>query len=483
MVNQIICYHEFTRQENLNGEGILIMYDMLVKNGTLVTPDGVYQAQVAIRDGKYAAFLAPGEEGEAAEVIDAGGMLLYPGIIDCHAHLNEPGFEYREDFATGARAAAAGGTTTLIDMPLNNNPALLNREAFEYKFSLIDKKAVVDYALWGGIVNNNMDDLVELHKCGAAAFKGFTCPNGDLFPTANLGNIREALEILKPYGALCGFHCEEYGQALEREKKLKAKGSGNPIRDFLDAHDVWVEYVATKNVIDMARATGGRVHICHVSHPMVAQAVKEAQGEGLPVTAETCPHYLAFTEEIVFEKGAAAKCTPPMRDKEAVKGLWAYVLDGTLACVGSDHSPAADQEKDNAVNTIWQAWGGLNSIQYFLPFMFDLTVHKKGLSPSLIAKVMDYNPAKIFGLYGRKGSFEIGFDGDLVILDPEKPWKVTKESLLTKGHVSILEGMEGKGQGVRTIIRGKTVAKDGRYMEDAFGYGELLRPNSAPDSE
>ena len=328
-------------------------------------------------------------------------------------------------------------------------------------------------------VKNNMKDLVDLHNCGVAAFKGFTCPNGDLFPTVNLGNVRKALEILKPYNALCGFHCEEYGQVLEREKEMKAKeGRTNEekIRDFLDSHDVWTEYVATKNVIDMARATGGRVHICHVSHPMVAQVVKDAIHEGLPITAETCPHYLGFTEDFVFEKGAPAKCTPPMRDKEAMEKLWDYVLDGTLSCVGSDHSPAADEEKDNATKDIWHAWGGLNSIQFFLPMMFDMVVNKKGLSPSLIAKVMDYNPAKIFGLYGRKGAFELGFDGDIVIVDPEKAWKCDQSKLLTKGHVSCFDGLEGKGAPVCTVIRGKVVADGETYKEDAIGYGEYITP-------
>ena len=412
------------------------MYDVLVKNGKLVTPDRIYEADIAIQDGKYAGFFAKGAPVDAKEVIDAKGNYVFPGIIDCHAHLNEPGFEYREDFETGSRAAVVAGCTTLIDMPLNNDPSLMNKEIFDLKLGKISKHSLVDYALWGGIVGdyddkpdsvkNNMNDLVDLHNCGVAAFKGFTCPNGDLFPTVNMGNVRKALEILKPYGALCGFHCEEYGQVLEREKEAKAKeGRTNEekIRDFLDSHDVWTEYVATKNVIDMARATGGRVHICHVSHPMVAQVVKDAIHEGLPITAETCPHYLGFTEDFVFEKGAPAKCTPPMRKKEDMEKLWDYVLDGTLSCVGSDHSPAADEEKDNATKDIWHAWGGLNAIQFFLPMMFDMVVHKKGLSPSLIAKVMDYNPAKVFGLYGRKGAFELGFDGDIVIVDPEKAWK------------------------------------------------------------
>ena len=208
----------------------------------------------------------------------------------------------------------------------------------------------------------------------------------------------------------------------------------------------------------------------------VAQVVKDAIHEGLPITAETCPHYLGFTEDFVFEKGAPAKCTPPMRKKEDMEKLWDYVLDGTLSCVGSDHSPAADEEKDNATKDIWHAWGGLNSIQFFLPMMFDMVVHKKGLSPSLIAKVMDYNPAKVFGLYGRKGAFELGFDGDIVIVDPEKTWKCEQEKLLTKGHVSCFNGLEGKGTPVCTMIRGKVVAQDGMYKDEAIGYGEYVTP-------
>lgn len=465
------------------------MYDMIVKNGKLVTPDRIYEADVAIRDGKFAAIVTPGTPIEAKEVIDAKGNYVFPGIIDCHAHLNEPGFEYREDFETGSRAAVVGGTTTVIDMPLNNNPSLMNKEIFDLKLSKISRHSAIDFALWGGIVGDfddspdsvkcNLKDLEGLQECGIAAFKGFTCPNGDLFPTVNMGHVRKALEILKPYGALSGFHCEEYGQILERTKEALAKEGRSreeKIADFLEVHDVWTEYLATKNVIDMARATGGRVHICHVTHPLVAQVVKDAISEGLPITAETCPHYLFLTEDFVFEKGAPAKCTPPLRKKEEMEKLWDYVLDGTLSCVGSDHSPAADHEKDNETLDIYQAWGGLNGIQYFVPVMFDLVVHKKGLSPTLIAKVMDYNPAKIFGLYGKKGAFELGFDGDIVIIDPNKEWKCEQDKLLTKGHVSYLDGMSGKGATVCTIIRGKVVAQDGMYKQDAIGYGEFVRP-------
>ncbi len=467
------------------------MYDVLVKNGKLVTPDRIYEADICITDGKFAAFAAPGTVCDAKEVIDAKGNYVYPGIIDCHAHMNEPGFEYREDFETGSRAAVSAGCTTLIDMPLNNDPSLMNQETFDGKYAKISKHSYVDYALWGGLVgdfddspdsiksNVNEKDLVDQYKSGVAAFKGFTCPNGPLFPTVNVGNVRKALEILKPYDALCGFHCEEYGMVLEREKEYKAKTNQTDeqkIHDFLEAHDVWCELVAVKNVIDMCRITGGRVHICHVSHPIVAQVVKEAQAEGLPLTAETCVHYLGFTEDLVYEKGGPAKCTPALRKQEDVDKLWDYVLDGTLSCVGSDHSPAADYEKDNATKDIWAAWGGLNCVQYFLPMMFDLVVNKKKLSPTLIAKVMDYNPAKVFRLYGKKGAFEIGFDGDVVIVDPEKSWKIDQTKLFTKGHVTCFDGLEGKGAPTVTMIRGRVVAENGKYLEEACGYGQYVIP-------
>ena len=168
-----------------------------------------------------------------------------------------------------------------------------------------------------------------------------------------------------------------------------------------------------------------------------------------------------------------------MRKKEDVEKLWNYVLDGTLSCVGSDHSPAADEEKDNESKDIWQAWGGLNSIQFFLPMMFDMVVHKKGLSPSLIAKVMDYNPAKIFGLYGQKGAFELGFDGDIVIVDPNREWTSRQEELYTKGHVSCFNGLSGKGAPVYAIIRGRVVAQDGKYRDDSIGYGRYVVPGEA----
>lgn len=467
------------------------MYDLLVKNGKLVSKDRIFKANILVKDGKFKGFVDPEMQVDAKEVIDADGKYVFPGIIDCHAHVNEPGFEYRENYETATRAAVAGGTTTVFDMPLNNIPSTINKDAFEQKLKMADAKSYVDFGLWGGLVGDyddsedsiksNVDDLEDLAKSGVVAFKGFTCPNGPLFPTVNLGNVRKSMEILQPYNYLSGFHCEEYGQVLEREKEYKAnkenRTNKEKIDDFLKAHDVWTELVATKNIIDMARATNSRVHICHVSHPMVAQVVKEAQFEGVKVTAETCPHYLLLDSSYLYDKGVVAKCTPPLRSKEESQKLWDYVLDGTLSCIGSDHSPAADEEKDSSAKDIWQAWGGLNAIQLLLPSMYDYIVNQQGQSPTMISNLMGYNPAKIFGIYGKKGDFAIDFDADIVIFDPEKEWEVRNEELLTKGKLTVFEGLKGKGQATHTIIRGKLVAKDGNYLEDAKGYGKFVKAN------
>jgi allantoinase len=456
------------------------MYDLIVKNGKLVTADRVYTSDILVKKDKFAGFVENSDGMQAKEIIDAKGNYVFPGIIDCHAHLNEPGYEYREDFATGSRAAAVGGTTTLIDMPLNNEPPLISSKIFDVKKGMIDRHAVVDYALWGALIDNNIDELVPMHEKGVVAFKAFTCPLTGSFTNINMGHVKKAFEILKPYGAFCGFHCEEYGLVLEMEREAREKNhtGKEAIRDFLDAHCVLTEYSAVRNIIDEVLFSGAKAHICHVSHPKVAQLVKDAQAEGLPITAETCPHYLGFTEDLVFKVGAPAKCTPPLRTADAVESLWDYVLDGTLSCVGSDHSPAADEEKDNDKHDIWTAWGGCNSIQFFLPMMWDLVVNKRKLSPTLITQVMDKNPAKVFGLYGTKGDFEIGFDADIVILDPNREWKASCETNLTKNKVTAFEGYEAKGCPVCTIVRGTTVADNGMYKDEAFGYGHFVRPQS-----
>ncbi|SKC92594.1 allantoinase AllB [Maledivibacter halophilus] len=451
------------------------MLDLLIKNACIVDIDRVYEGNIAIDDGKIIAITSQKVEYEAKRVIDAKGKKVFPGGVDCHAHLNDPGFEWREDFKHGSKSAAAGGITTIIDMPLQNQPALTNKEIFKDKAEALSKSSVVDYAFWGGLVDNNLEDLKGLYEAGVVGLKAFLGPVSPDYSTVNLGIVREAMETVLPLNLLIGFHCEDYCIIKNAEAKAIREGRLRPI-DFLKSRPVVAELIAVNNVIDLARETGARVHICHVSHPIVAEEIKKAQSEGIKITAETCSHYLVFSEDDVIEKGMIYKCAPPLRKDEDREKLWQYVKDGTISCVASDHSPCAPEEKSEKLHNVFEAWGGISGIQSTFEVMFNEVVHKRKLSPKLLAKVLAYGPAKTFGLYPQKGVLSVGSDADIVIVDPEKNWEITSESLFYKNKISAFIGLQGKGKVEKTIVRGEIVFSAGKIIGD-YGYGNLIKNN------
>ena len=453
-------------------------YDVLVKNGKLVTADAVREGNVAVRDGKIAAILAVGEEPEAAKVIDAGGKYVFPGAIDTHAHLNDPGYEWREDYAHGTAAAALGGYTTIIDMPLQNEPAMTTGELFDKKEAAVSPNAYVDYCFWGGLVPDNFGDLKDLHEKGCVAFKSFIGPVSPDYSSLSYGQAYEAMEIIGAFGGRAGFHCEDFSMIKWQEQRMKKEGRLD-WQGFLDSRPVIAEMLATVDIIEMAKATGCKVHICHVSSPDVAQKIKEAQEEGYDVTAETCSHYLSLTDEDVIANGPLFKCAPPLRSKEEVERLWGYVADGTFSGIASDHSPCSYDEKykeilGNKIENVFDVWGGISGIQSGFQVAFHEGCIKRGVCPSVLANAMAVGPAKAFGIYGRKGDIRIGFDADLLIVDPEKEWEITEESLLYVNRISAFVGMKGKGLPVCTMIRGNVVAEDGRIVADK-GVGTLVK--------
>ena len=449
------------------------MYDLLIKNGKIVTADAITEGGVAVKDGKIAAVLGAGVEPEAAKVIDAGGKYIFPGAIDTHAHLNDPGYEWREDYEHGTAAAALGGYTTVIDMPLQNEPCMTNAETFDFKENKVSPNAYVDYCFWGGLTSYNFGDLKDLDEKGCVSFKSFIGPVSPDYESLSYGQAREALQIIKSFDGRAGFHCEDYSIIKWEEARAKKEGR-NTWRDFLDSRPVVSELIATPAIIDLARDTGCKVHICHVSHPDVAEAIAQAQAEGIDVTAETCSHYLCMTEDDVMEKGPICKCAPPLRTADAVEEMWEYVDAGVLSCVGSDHSPCADYEKNDPDN-VFDVWGGISGIQNVMQVVYSEGVVKRGYDPTLLARALSEGPAKAFGIYGKKGAIQVGFDADLVILDPDKEWEITPESLYYVNKISAFVGMKGKGLPVCTLVRGKVVAKDCKPVEEMKGYGELVK--------
>lgn len=444
------------------------MYDLLVENGHIVTPERIIKAHVGILNGRVAGI--SDVDAEARERVDATGKLILPGAIDTHAHLNDPGFTWREDFPHGSAAAALGGVTTIVDMPLQNEPALTTAAVFAAKRKALEGRSVVDYAFWGGLVDNNLDDLAGLDEAGVVAFKAFVGPVSPDYSSVNMGHIRQALQRIRAFDGLGGFHCEDYSIIKAEEARVKSEGRDTR-QGFLDSRPLMAEFMATRNIIDLARETGARVHICHVSHPAVAQLIREARQEGLPVTGETCTHYLTFCEDDLLERGTIFKCAPPLRSAADREALWPYVLDGTLACLGSDHSPCREDEKDEKAHGTLGAWGGISGIQQLMPVLFDQGVHRRGLSPTFLAQA-SAAAADAFSLSPRKGRLDIGADADLVVLDPEAPWTITPDSLQYLNTISAFVGLSGKGMPVCTVVRGTIVARDGTIVRN--GHGQLI---------
>ena len=448
------------------------MLDILIKNANLVTCEKVERGSISIKDGKIVDILFNDCEEDSKIIIDGTDKYLFPGLIDAHAHLNEPGFTFREDFSHGTMAAAVGGVTTVIDMPMQNEPALYSKEIFASKERCVSSKAFVDYSFYGALVNYNLDNLSELNSSGVVAFKSFFAPVSPDYTPLNTGQIRHALSIIRKFDGLASFHCEDYNIITYEQNKAIKEGRLDR-RDFLNSRPVIAELIAVKNIIELAKEQNCRVHICHVSHPDVAEEIKKAKIDGVRITAETCPHYLIFDENDLLTKGAVFKCAPPLRTPEDKEKLFNYVHDGTIDMIASDHSPCAPEEKSEDTG-IFNAWGGISGIQTGLQTMYDYLVVKKGLSPSLISKVMSTNPAKYFGISEIKGELKVGHDADIVLLDPNKKWEITNGNLKYLNKQSAFVGLKGTGLPVLTILRGKIIAKDGNIVENT-AFGNLVK--------
>ena len=457
------------------------MYDLLIKNGRIVTPELIQEGSVAVKGGKIAAVLAPDAEVEAKKTIDAEGKYVFPGAIDTHAHLNDPGFEWREDYAHGTAAAIVGGYTTIIDMPLQNEPAMTTPELFDIKEAKVSPNAYCDYAFWGGLIPDNLDQLKALDEKGVVAFKSFIGPVSPDYSSLSYGQAYEAMEILKECGARAGFHCEDYSMIKMREKHVLESKPASELtwRDFLDSRTPASERVATEAIIAIAEELGCKAHICHVSHPMVAESIYQAQLRGVDVTAETCSHYLTFTEDDVIENGPLFKCAPPLRTAEDREEPCGYVENGLFSGLASDHSPCSYDEKYNEIlgqkiTNVFEVWGGCSGIQSSVQAIWHEGVTVRDVDPCDLANAMAKQPAIAFGIYGKKGDIRPGFDADLLIIDPDKEWEITEDSLYYVNKVSAFVGMKGKGLPVVTILRGEVMAEDGKLVGEK-GFGELVK--------
>ena len=433
-------------------------YDLLIKNGKVVLEDRVDDVEIAVRGGKIAAIGI--NLGDSQKTIDAEGMYVLPGVIDCHIHFCDPGRADWEGFETGTKALAAGGTTCYMDMPLNNLPATTDGHALKLKLEAAKDTNYVDYTFYGGVAPYNLDkgQLKELDEGGVVGYKAFlsTCGfdvPGD-FKNVNDYELYEGMTQLAALGQTILVHCENATICDNLGEKAIAKGKTD-MYSYLDSRPVFSEVEAVKRALYLAKVTGCKVHFVHLSSAEVVQEALKARHEGMDVSIETCPHYLLLDRDQCKEIGPTAKCSPPIRSKEESERLWEELFDGNIDVIGSDHSPCPPYMKDTG-GDIFKAWGGLSACQNVLDMMFDAAVQKRGMCPTQLMKILATNAAKTFGI-PNKGKIAPGMDADLVLLKPNAPYRLEAEGLYYKHKHSAYVGKEIGCQIMQTLVRGNLV--------------------------
>ncbi len=450
------------------------LYDLIIRNGTLVAPTGLQRADLAIADERIVA-LEPEIAGGSREEIDAQGLHVFPGVIDAHVHFNEPGRTDWEGFSTGSRALAAGGTTAFFDMPLNAHPPTLDAESFRLKHEAALASSYVDFALWGGLVPENLDRLEELAQCGVIGFKAFMSNSGiDDFSSVDDYTLYEGMRCIAAFGGLVAVHAEndQITHALAQQALARNKTG---IRDYLRSRPVVAELEAIERAILFAQETGCSLHIVHVSTGRGVRLVAEAQARGVDVSCETCPHYLVLTEEDVEALGAVAKCAPPLRPKAEQDELWEHIFAGVLPMVASDHSPAPASMKTST--NFFSVWGGISGCQSLLSLLLTEGYAQRDLPLPIITSITAEYVARRFKLFPRKGELAIGADADITLVDLQRGVRLAASDLFYRHQHSPYIGRTMSATILRTLVRGMTVYRDGSIA--AKPAGRLLTPHSS----
>ncbi len=453
--------------------------DLYIKNAQVVTEDSVFRGGVVVQRGRIAEIVSGVAEVDAAEILDLDGKLLLPGIVDGHVHFNQPGRDDWEGYRTGSMAAAAGGVTCVLDMPLNATPPTINQALLGRKRQVVQHESIVDYAHWGGFVGNNLDELDDMHADGVVGFKGFMSNSGVDFERLDDDMLYAGLLRTKALGNLIGIHAENESVTAYLGRRLRGVGRTDRA-SWYESRPPQTELEAIERACFWAEATGGNLHVVHVSIPEGIRAIARAKKEGAHVSAETCPHYLFFDHDDFKRIGPAAKCAPPIRSRETVEALWECVKEGLVDTIGSDHSPCTWDEKAKGMDDIWNAWGGISGLQLMLPALLTAGVRQRGLRLPDLVRLLSANPARLFGLDPQKGGIHAGADADLVVVDPDREWTLTPEQLLYKNKHSAYVGYSFTGMVVQTIVRGTTVYRDGSIVVEP-GYGTLICRSRAYD--
>lgn len=431
--------------------------DLIIRAKCAVLPDGIAAAEVAVRDGRIVE-IATGEDRvstTSAQVLDVDDtQVLLPGLVDTHVHVNDPGRSEWEGFASATKAAAAGGVTTILDMPLNSLPPTVDVDALETKRAVAAPKAFVDVGFWGGAIPGNTGELRPLHEAGVFGFKCFLEDSGvDEFPPLTPVEMETDLAEIAGFDGLLIVHAEDHGVMAEAPT-----ASGRRFADFLASRPREAENVAIGRVIDAARATGGRAHILHLSSADALPQIAEAKAEGVRLTVETCPHYLVFCAEEIPDGATTHKCCPPIREEANREALWQGLIDGTIDCIVSDHSPSTAELKLLESGDFGAAWGGISSLQLGLPLVWT-EAQRRGIELAEVVRWMSAAPAAIARVEG-KGSIAVGNSADFALFAPEEEWTVSATELHHRNQITAYDQRTVRGAVRQTLLAGTPVDFD-----------------------
>jgi allantoinase len=431
--------------------------DSIVFRGRRVLVDGALRvASVHAVDGRITRIGAFEDVADAAHVVEAGERLLTPGLVDAHVHVNEPGRTDWEGFATATAAAAAGGVTTLVDMPLNAIPPTTTRAGAEAKRDALSGRARVDVALWGGLIPGNVGALAELAAFGVAGIKCFLCDSGvDEFPPVGATELDQALPRLRDLGLPLLAHAESPA-ALARAVAAHGRGDPRAYRTWLALRSEEAEVEAVELLIHRCRVHRAKVHVVHVSSAGAIERIAAARREGLPLTAETCPHYLTFTADEIRAGATEFKCAPPIRERLHQDALWTALQGGVLDLVATDHSPCPPELKRRETGDFVAAWGGIAGLQLLLPLTWT-GAQARGHDVAAMLGWTAERPAALAGLTGRKGRLAPGHDADLIVWDEREEFTVAPEMLFHRHKVTPYIGRTLRGVVHETWVRGRPV--------------------------
>jgi dihydroorotase len=443
--------------------------DLAFRNGTVVSPDGMFGASIAIKDGRIVAVGADEAMPPARETFDAAGLHILPGAIDVHVHFRDPGYPDKEDWTSGTAAAAFGGVTTVFDMP-NTLPPTGDAAALAAKHAVAAEKACVDFGLYGLLGEDTIANVAALVDGGVIGFKLYMGNTFGKIPSPSTGAMLEAFEVAAATGKRISLHAETNSIMERRQERLMQAGRRDPLA-HLASRPAVVAVEAVSRAALLAEWTGARIHILHISSAEELRPLREAKARGVDITGETCPHYLLLSTDDYHDLAGIIRVNPPVREPRNQAPLWQALVDGTIDMIATDHAPHTPQQKTR--NDIWAVDCGFPGVETQMPLMLSEVNHGR-ISLCDYVRLSSFNPAKIWGLYPRKGAIQPGADADLALVDLCRDHTIHDADLQSRSKVSPWNGWRVQGLPIHTLVRGRFIMRNRTLTVGAKGWGRSV---------